>query len=348
MTGKPTPHKYFWIFLFIFVSACRNQGIALPTDAPVASLTPIFSPAAPTPTFIPPMLSPSPLPTELVFPVLTPDPVQVERWKEYEDALAIAFFSSYYPPEDVVCDWIILGRAEQEVYMWAYCANTYSGGPSQTSIPAVIYLEENGSVKSAEIPGDGTAYARDIRRMFPPELHQRIFNHLNSFEGMDERMRWRRGHPDEPPLIVLNSLSIQPTPAVIPWITPDPGQVRHWREYEIAIAERLTYLPPDTTLCEWELLGRAGNEVYVWAICGEINGERVGLEDIFRVDVNEDGSVQNALLHGLGIFSMLPPEAKEKYFSGSIHFQELVDHLRWRQSHPEDPPLIVLNATQTP
>jgi len=280
----------------------------------------------------------------------------MERWNEYEEALAQAFFKSYFKPEEVVCEWVILGQAVQEVYVWAYCSGLYSVAPSSGSIPAVIHLDADGSVQSVEIPGSGTAYGEDIRRIFPPHVQERIFNHSISLQEMDDRLRWRRGHAEEPPLIVLNSLSTQPTPAIIPWITPDPIQVERWREYETALAEVLSHLPPEQILCEWEILGQSGNEKYVWTVCGEIWDIRVGLEGLIRVDVREDGSIQNAIPSGTGgagypseIQKMFPPDVQERYFHGQIHFQKLVDHLRWRQRlGREEPPLIVLNATPTP
>ena len=355
MDKKTTLYRYFCIVLITFLVACGRQTVVLPTETFIS--TAISPTPLPTSTLIPATIIPTPLPTEPVFPVITPDPIQVERWKEYEDALAKAFFKSYLQPDQVVCEWVILGRTDQEVYVWAYCSGIYTAAPSAGSIPAVIHLEKDGSVQNAEIPGSGTAYGTDIRRMFPSDLQQRIFDHSISFQGIDDRMRWRRGRPEEPPLIILNSLSTQPTPAIIPWVTPDPIQVERWREYQTALAEQLSYLPPEEMLCEWELLGRSGNEVCVWAICGEIIGGNVGLEGLIRIDVREDGSVQNAVPSGTGgmgfpseIRQMFPPEVQKRYFNGQIHLQELVDHLRWRQilGHREEPPLIVLSATPTP
>jgi hypothetical protein len=353
ISKKPALYRYFWVILLIFLVACSKQTPLVPAETPIP--TSVSPTPVPTSTLIPVTITPSPLPTEPVFPIITPDPIQVEKWNEYENALAKAFFKSYFQPEDVVCEWEILGQADREVYVWAYCSGIYSAGPSAGSIPAVIHIGTDGSVQSAEIPGSGTAYGPDIQRMFPADLQDRIFNHLISFQGMDDRMRWRRGHPEEPPLIILDSLSTQSTPAIIPWITPDPIQVERWREYQTALAEQLSYLPPEQMLCEWEVLGRSGNEIHVWAICGEITGGNAGLEALIRIDVRDDGSVQNAVPSGTGgmgfpseIRKMFPPDVQERYFHGLIHFQELVDHLRLRLHNPQEPPLIVLSATPKP
>jgi hypothetical protein len=359
MNKKSIRYLYFYIVLTAFLAACGSQNAVLPTMASTPTVLPPTSippTAVSTSTLIPATLVPTPLPTEPVFPVITPDPIQIERWNEYEDALAMAFFKGYFRPEDVVCEWEILEQTDREVYVWAYCSGIYAAGPSAGSIPTVIHLRTDGSVQSAEIPGSGTAYGPDIRRMFPQGVQERIFNHLISFQGLDDRMRWRRGHPDEPPLIILNSLSTQPTPAVIPWITPDSIQVENWMEYQSALAKSLlSYLSPEQVLCEWEILGRSGNEIYVWAACGEMWDVRVGLEGLIRIDVAEDGSVQNAVPSGTGgmgfpseIRKMFPRDVQERYFSGLIHFQELADHLRWRLRHPQEPPLIVSGLTSTP
>jgi hypothetical protein len=237
--------------------------------------------------------------------------------------------------------------------VYAYCAGTYSADPSQGSIPAVIHIGMDGSVQSAEIPGAGSAYGAGIRRMFPADVQEKIFSRSiyvqELWERMQDRLRWRRGHPEEPPLIVLNSLPTQPTQPVIPWITPDSIQMERWKEYQTVLAKDfLSYLPSEQVICEWELLGRTGNEIYVWAICAEARG--VGsVEGLAVIYIDEAGSVYNAVTEGIGLPShvqrMFPLDVQKRYFGGLIHFQELVDHLRWRQRHQEEPPLIVLSVT---
>ncbi len=349
-----TLRRCFLNFFLGFLAACGRQTVTLPTETPI----PIIVSATPIPTSTvisitltpsPLPITPSPLPTESIIPFLTPDAIQVERWNEYEEALAKSFFRSYFQPEEAVCEWVILGQANQEVYVYAYCTGTYSAGPSSASIPAVIHLGTDGSVESAEIPGGGSSYGPDIRRMFPSDIQETIFSHMAIFsQEHEDRLRWRRAHPDQPPLIVLPFLPAQPTQPTIPWIMPKLVQVERWREYQTALARQLSYLYQDESVCEWELLGRSGNEIYVWAICGVIRGNRVGMEDLVVIYVIDDGSVVGALASAN--LRQFPLAVQEKYFSGTIHFQELVDHLRWRQSQGrwEEPPLIILNATPSP
>jgi hypothetical protein len=203
------------VILLVTLSACGQQTTALTTETPIPT---VVSPTlVPTSTFIPvtdiPTPLPTPLPTLSIIPMITPDAIQVERWKEYEDALARTIIS-FLPREEVICEWEILGRSEQEVYIWAVCTSIISSGTSpisgteifsSSSIPAVIHLREDGSVQSVEIPGAGSDYARNISQMFPLDVQEKFENyHFGRAGGeMSERIKWRRTHPDEPPLIVL-------------------------------------------------------------------------------------------------------------------------------------------------
>lgn len=207
---KSISWRYPWIILLIFLVACSEQTVTLAKETPVPTVDP------PTPiltsTLIPVTFIPSPLPREPIIPMITPDAIQVERWKEYEDALARTILS-FLPPEEVICEWEILGRSEQEVYIWAVCTSIISSGTSpisgteifsSSSLPAVIHLREDGSVQSVEIPGAGSDYTRDISQMFPSDV-QKEFNryHFGRAGEMLEHAAWRRTHPEEPPLIVL-------------------------------------------------------------------------------------------------------------------------------------------------
>jgi hypothetical protein len=193
------------VILLVILSACGQQTVVLPTETPIPT---VVSPTpVPTFTLIPVTVTPSPLPTQPIIPMLTPDTIQLERWKEYEDALAIAIFPSSFIPGEFLCDWEILGRSDQEVYVWAVCTSIFSiegvGVPYGGSIPAVIHIGADGAVQSVEIPGGGTDYASDIRKMFPHDAQERIFGHLINFQGLTDHLNWRREHPEEPPLIVL-------------------------------------------------------------------------------------------------------------------------------------------------
>jgi len=212
MKIKPTPHQYFWIILLAFLAACGKQSVAPPTETPTPTAV------SPTPTstaeVIPTLIAPTPTPTQpSIPPMITPDAIQVARWKEYENALAMALFPSSFIPGEFLCEWEILGRSDQEVYVWAVCMSTFLVGNSglhyEAMDPAVIHIGVDGAVQSVEIPGIGSDYAPDIRRMFPPDVQERYFNGLIDFQRLRDHLRWRLDHTEEPPLVVL---SATPTP----------------------------------------------------------------------------------------------------------------------------------------
>jgi hypothetical protein len=205
----------FMAILLVTLSACGQQVVALPTETPiptVVSPTPI-----PTSTLIPVAITPSPLPTQPVIPISTPDAIQVERWKEYQMELAklvLAQHSSQEIPfdETALCEWDILGRADQKVYVWAMCGTTGSGDRK----PAVIHLGLSGSIQKVEVPFHGSAWESTIQKLFPADVREKIdlyFYLSSSNSGRAEELRmhllYRRTHPEEPPLIIL---SVTPTP----------------------------------------------------------------------------------------------------------------------------------------
>jgi hypothetical protein len=170
--------------------------------------------ALPTPTPTPVIIAPTPFSTQTIIPAaITADPIQIERWKEYENALAKALFPSSFIPDEFLCEWEILGRSDQEVYMWTVCMSIFpvesTGLPYHGEMPAAIHIEADGSVQSVEIPGGGTHYAADIRRMFPAYAAEKYFDWLIHAQELTDHLNWRREHPEEPPLIVL---STTPTP----------------------------------------------------------------------------------------------------------------------------------------
>jgi len=204
MLRKPTPRRYLWMVFLAFLVACGQQTVALPTETPVPT---VVSPTSiPTSTLMSVTIIPSPLPTQPTIPVITPDPIQLERWKEYEDALRRIILKDV---ESVLCEWEILGRSDQEIYVWAVCMSIFSvestGLPYHSTMPTVIHIDADGAVQSVEIPGGGTHYASDIRRMFPPDAQERYFERLIHFQELTDHLNWRREHPEEPPLIVLSA-----------------------------------------------------------------------------------------------------------------------------------------------
>lgn len=165
MIWRPTFNKHHLLFLFIFLTACGKQADALQveTSSPTV-IPPVLTTLTPTQ---PVTITPSPLPTQPLIPFITPDSIQVERWKEYEDALVKSILPTF-SSESILCEWDILAQADQEVYVWAVCASSKVSDWR----PAVIHLGADGSVLSVEIPKRGSS--SDIDKMFPEEARMKF------------------------------------------------------------------------------------------------------------------------------------------------------------------------------
>ncbi len=149
-----------------------------------------------------------PLPSQSTSIAITSNLTQLERWMEYENVLAKKLLPLSHP-EEVICEWELLGRSNQDEYVWAVCTEI---GPAveispfffrTASIPVVIHLGANGAIQNTEIPKYGSGYLSDVRRLLPLYA-QKIIADLGK---MEEHLDLRRTHPTDPPLIVLSSTS---------------------------------------------------------------------------------------------------------------------------------------------
>lgn len=201
-------------FLFVFLTACSNEATALPTGASIPSS--ISATPMPTPTIVPVTVTPSPLPTQPPIPFITPDSIQVERWKEYEDELAklvLANNSSQEFPfyETALCEWDILGRSSQDIYVWAEC----TAGSGVGRGPAVIYLEEDGSIRDVIYAFPSPSRDVTISRLFPEDIQAKIYTYFSSewSRELQRHLTYRLTHPEVRPLIILSGmLTASPTP----------------------------------------------------------------------------------------------------------------------------------------
>jgi hypothetical protein len=362
-------------FLIIFLTSCTPSP-AIPVDAQntamvaVQTYIALTQTAAPTPTVIPTATSQATLiPTLPPPPILTPDAVQVERWREYETALAKSILPMF--EYLVLCEWDILGRSEQEVYVWAACRAP--GGDD--SRPVVIRLGMDGAIQEVEVLKRSTS--SNVDELFPKEVQEK-FNFYVQMYGFDGRLRelydhliYRETHPETPPLVVLSSTAfestvtpIYPTPSPLPTqplisiFTPDAIQIERWREYQTELAKKLvSKFPVEIVLCEWDILGRSEQEVYVWAVC-TAPGYLVSKPAV--IYFKTDGAIQDVEIAVYGstwdsdLQRLFPEDVQEKIASG-IFLQrsvELKNHIELRRTHLEEPPLIVISAmpalTSTP
>ncbi len=132
----------------------------------------------------------------------SPTPIMVSRWKLYEAALSEEIM---WAPS--ICEWTILGSTKREVYVWALCytIDMYASAHSAASVPAVIYLDAQGQIVRVAIPGDGTQYSIDIRKLFPPDLQKKVLSQEDlgfDLKAAEKHLEQRLLDPALPPLIV--------------------------------------------------------------------------------------------------------------------------------------------------
>lgn len=148
------------------------------------------------------------------------DPAQLKNWEEYESALAEKLLPQY-PRDRVLCEWELMEKSEQKIIVWAMCLTTITSPEigiyyfPAASVPAVIHLDKDGGVQSIETPEYGENYTSDSGRLLP----NTIWNQLPNVSAMEKHLHWRRRHPAEPPLVVLNAAAIL---LATPTATPAP------------------------------------------------------------------------------------------------------------------------------
>ena len=180
------------IILVSCASAPAHTSNEIPFS-PTSIFTPTFTPVIKTLT-LQVTLSVTPIPAQTA---------ELEKWMKYERTLALEILGT----SDAICEWEILGQSNQEVYVWAICQITNLEIGSAASVPAVIYLGNDGNIEKVQIPGNGTQYGIDIRKMFPSELQEQIIMQSVSIDGMWSHIQSRHKNP-EPPLIVLSGVSL--------------------------------------------------------------------------------------------------------------------------------------------
>jgi hypothetical protein len=156
------------------------------------------------------------------------------------------------------------------------------------------------------------------------------------------------------PTLVLAQVQKTPTSRSPSNVHPTPTpKLERWVEYQNALSS--VFLPLTPGLCEWDILGQAGKEVYVWAICQVADSDKGTAmsapaviylaedKSIEKVEVPRDGS-----LYSIDIRQMFPQELQGKILSQSIdNLQEMWAHIQSRHNAPE-PPLIVTSGVSLP
>lgn len=187
---------------------------------------------------------------------------------------------------------------------------------------------------------------------------------------MYDHLIYRETHPEEPPLVVLSATAIfkstvtpiYPTPSPLPIqppisiFTPDAIQIERWREYQTELAKKfVSKFPVEIVLCEWDILGRSEQEV-VWLLCaapGYVASQPAVI--YFKTD----GAIQNVEIAVYGSTSIwifkgcfLKMCKKKLLLEFFFKDQRIKNHIEWRRTHLDEPPLIILSAmpalTSTP
>ena len=140
------------------------------------------------------------------------EPAYVEHWKEFEIALTTKLLE-WVPPNERLCEWVVLGVSQTESLLeydiWAVCMEKPrpDGLFAVVSMPVKMQSDLTGRVTKVEIPEPGAHYAPSIRRMFPKEVQEKIFNFQEwlNVEELKAHLIYRFEHPEIPPLIVLSA-----------------------------------------------------------------------------------------------------------------------------------------------
>jgi hypothetical protein len=153
-----------------------------------------------------------------------------------------------------------------------------------------------------------------------------------------------------------------PTQPIVPILTPDAIQVEKWKEYQAELAKavissdpELTYDPAtyESNLCEWDILGQSGQEVYVYAVCISSNGNGEARRAAI-IYLKSDGSIQSVMVAGFKgpdyDLELFPANVQNKiyFYSPGSRADVLYAHLEYRKIHTEEPPLVILSATPMP
>ncbi|HNB54221.1 MAG TPA: hypothetical protein PK530_19895, partial [Anaerolineales bacterium] len=146
------------------------------------------------------------------------------------------------------------------------------------------------------------------------------------------------------PASYATSSVIQTTIATLP--PPSPG----WREYETALVKTILW---EDGFCEWEILGQAAQEVYVWAVCRTVSGGGASVPAV--IYLAPDGKIDKVVIprdgsnYGVDIQALFPPDVQTLVNAPDQEFIDSAwDHLIERQKDTSIPPLIVLEGVPLP
>jgi hypothetical protein len=139
--------------------------------------------------------------------------------------------------------------------------------------------------------------------------------------------------------------------APLPSSTPTPAGQIPWRQYELALLR--ASVRDINGRCEWELIGHAEREVFVWAKCQSSSDEPTIMSFPAVIYISLNGKISGAQLPRDGndflpsMNKLFPPEVVKTIVL--VHRFPIadLDHIAAR-THPLDPPLIIALGTAMP
>jgi hypothetical protein len=186
---------------------------ALPMDAanvtpwaPTATPLPTDPPRTPLPT-APPATAATATAQAEAYATGTPDP-RLVIWPSldlFEQELSRAVLGPRLANR--VCEWAMLTGDTNPYYVWAVCM-AYSNAPevARVSVPAVIHVDAYApaakDIIKVQVPREGTAWAEDIRALFPKDAQLKIWTRAVDpiIPTMEAHARLRLKWPGLPPL----------------------------------------------------------------------------------------------------------------------------------------------------
>lgn len=108
----------------------------------------------------------------------------------------------------------------------------------------------------------------------------------------------------------------------------------------------------DHGLCEWEIWGQKGNEVYVWAEC-QVAYSATGMATSAPVVIRlaEDGSITEVIMANQGwgnIRDLFPEDVLARIFNNEFDAVKAMQHIALRRADPSIPPTIIEQGVELP
>ena len=125
---------------------------------------------------------------------VSPDSIQ-DKWMIYQRSLGLEIAGS----PDSICEWIILGQNDQEVYMWAACRLDNLDVCQVRMSYATVFLDSTGGIEKVESNKD----FQDIATYLPYEIRPITGSDVDGFMA---RTCMRHETPGYPYIVQLGTL----------------------------------------------------------------------------------------------------------------------------------------------